>query len=347
MFCVALSLTFNCEVVVFSPARRASRKILERMHEFVTLLGYEHRICEYNQENLRLRSLEGKLSLIRSFPSKVAVCAISHSHACTHTTHTYALLHTHTVYHPYRQSPSRSGSSRLEYMRCARYALARPFARTRLPHLMSAIPLRAQRHHYGHPSPVREQSNGKTFRLDMGKFSDAQKGPALVPSIEKSNRGSSRSVLPITQTQPSAQSAQSHSTDIFPEKRMSLMGFPLAIVVAASCCCIASVVFTMSIFLMTKEMSITRQQVMPLINAAVPIMEDGTQLSNLAIGTSEKVLNIAEITKNATSNIDPILSNVVEFMNKSAALMTHMEHFSRHPSLHIDLGNADDSRESH
>jgi hypothetical protein len=73
MFCVALSMTFNCEVVVFSPARRASRKILERMHEFVTLLGYEHRICEYNQENLRLRSLEGKLSLIRSFPSKVAV----------------------------------------------------------------------------------------------------------------------------------------------------------------------------------------------------------------------------------------------------------------------------------
>lgn len=73
MFCVVITLTFQCEVVVFSPARRASRKILERMYEFVTLLGMEHRIEEYNMENLRLRPLEGGSSLIRSFPSKVSV----------------------------------------------------------------------------------------------------------------------------------------------------------------------------------------------------------------------------------------------------------------------------------
>ena len=69
----------------------------------------------------------------------------------------------------------------------------------------------------------------------------------------------------------------------------------------------------MSIFFMTSEMSITRQQVMPLINAAVPIMKDGTQLTNIAVGTSQKVLNIAEVARNATSNIDPILSDVIKF----------------------------------
>lgn len=31
----------KCEIVVFSPARRASRKLLERMVEFIRLLGHE------------------------------------------------------------------------------------------------------------------------------------------------------------------------------------------------------------------------------------------------------------------------------------------------------------------
>lgn len=33
MFCVAMAVAFGVEVVVFSPASRASRKLLERMHE--------------------------------------------------------------------------------------------------------------------------------------------------------------------------------------------------------------------------------------------------------------------------------------------------------------------------
>ena len=37
------------EVVIFSPARRASRKLLERITEFVRLLGFEDRILEFNQ----------------------------------------------------------------------------------------------------------------------------------------------------------------------------------------------------------------------------------------------------------------------------------------------------------
>ena len=61
--------------VVFSPARRASRKLLERMVEFVRVLNCEDRICEYNQEACRINSFNGKKSLIRSFPSKVGVRA--------------------------------------------------------------------------------------------------------------------------------------------------------------------------------------------------------------------------------------------------------------------------------
>ena len=42
-----MALTFGHEIVVFSPARRASRKLLERIVEFVRLAGGDAKICEY------------------------------------------------------------------------------------------------------------------------------------------------------------------------------------------------------------------------------------------------------------------------------------------------------------
>ena len=68
-----MSLALGLETVIFSPARRASRKILERIVEFIRILDCGHRIIEFNQEVCRVRSFNGKNSLIRSFPSKVGV----------------------------------------------------------------------------------------------------------------------------------------------------------------------------------------------------------------------------------------------------------------------------------
>lgn len=47
IFAAAMALTLGCEIVIFSPARRASRKILERICEFVRLLDFDSRIIEY------------------------------------------------------------------------------------------------------------------------------------------------------------------------------------------------------------------------------------------------------------------------------------------------------------
>ena len=55
------------------PARRASRKLLERIVEFIQVVGGSKRICEYNQEACRVIAYDGKKSLIRSFPSAVGV----------------------------------------------------------------------------------------------------------------------------------------------------------------------------------------------------------------------------------------------------------------------------------
>lgn len=68
MFVAALSMAVGIETVIFSPARRASRKILERVVEFLRLIGAGGRIIEFNQEACRVRSYDGKTSLIRSFP---------------------------------------------------------------------------------------------------------------------------------------------------------------------------------------------------------------------------------------------------------------------------------------
>ena len=80
IFCACLALSFGLEIVVFSPARRASRKLLERIVEFIKLAGGEKRICEYNQEACRITAFDGKKSLIRSFPSKVGVRLCDSNH---------------------------------------------------------------------------------------------------------------------------------------------------------------------------------------------------------------------------------------------------------------------------
>ena len=49
IFCACLALAQGLEIVVFSPARRASRKLLERIVEFINLAGGNEKICEYNQ----------------------------------------------------------------------------------------------------------------------------------------------------------------------------------------------------------------------------------------------------------------------------------------------------------
>jgi len=76
-----------------SPARRASRKLLERIVEFIRLLDCGDKIVEYNQEQCRLRSFKGKTSLIRSFPSKVrkiSNCSLKH-----YPTNPSSFLHSH------------------------------------------------------------------------------------------------------------------------------------------------------------------------------------------------------------------------------------------------------------
>ena len=73
IYCACISLAMGVDTVIFSPGRRPSRKILERIVEFIRILGYSSSITEYNQEQCRVRSLDGKTSLIRSFPSKVNV----------------------------------------------------------------------------------------------------------------------------------------------------------------------------------------------------------------------------------------------------------------------------------
>ena len=67
----------GCEVVIFSPARRASRKLLERVVEFIRVLDCEDRICEFNQEACRIDAFNGKKSLVRSFPSELPITLLA------------------------------------------------------------------------------------------------------------------------------------------------------------------------------------------------------------------------------------------------------------------------------
>ena len=146
IFAAALALACSLEIVIFSPARRASRKLLERIVEFVRLLGHDDRIVEYNQEcvyplwprfpyhgihstfsrrvplctrcfgsassqeQCRVKSLlTGRTSLIRSFPSKVSVMSLLR--ARTPSPQHARERNTHTYYTHYTQSLNVKSSS--------------------------------------------------------------------------------------------------------------------------------------------------------------------------------------------------------------------------------------------
>ena len=97
IFVAAMSLSFAHETVIFSPARRASRKLLERIVEFVKLLDGEKQILEYNQEQCRIIAKDGKKSLIRSFPSKVRITQFKLS-----LTRTFLTLSVCAAFHRFR-----------------------------------------------------------------------------------------------------------------------------------------------------------------------------------------------------------------------------------------------------
>lgn len=108
MFSASMALSFSTTIVVFSPSARGSRSLLERMHDFVRLLGAEKRVLSYNQENLRVRALDGGVSLLRSFPSKIEVCRPSNHPIHSTKKHTLRPLfrHTHTIHTRREEDPS-------------------------------------------------------------------------------------------------------------------------------------------------------------------------------------------------------------------------------------------------
>jgi hypothetical protein len=89
MFCACIALSCTLDIVIFSPARRASRKLLERVVQFVRTVGAGDKIVEYNQEQMRCTNYAGGESLVRSFPSKVDVSCNMDSNPCTPCTHTH------------------------------------------------------------------------------------------------------------------------------------------------------------------------------------------------------------------------------------------------------------------
>lgn len=176
----------------------------------------------------------------------------------------------------------------------------------------------------------------KTFRFDMSKFTT----PAYTVN---DRRVIHMPIQPYGLETPSSNHTN-HTNHSKPAQRSqrTLLGFPIALLVAATCCFVGTCVFTISIVTVTNEMTNARLQLMPLINAAVPMMKDGDRLTSIAVDTSQQVLDIAENAKNMSSKLNPILQNLVFFVNRTAAAMDNLEHYTKHPSLHINLENSDD-----
>ena len=100
IYCACLALASQQSIVIFSPGRRASRAILVRIQEFINVAGFPKSQLEYNEEQLRIRNLEGTISTVRSFPSKKSVRAVPArapplSPLCPRRPRTHTHEHTH------------------------------------------------------------------------------------------------------------------------------------------------------------------------------------------------------------------------------------------------------------
>lgn len=117
-----------------------------------------------------------------------------------------------------------------------------------------------------------------------------------------------------------------------------VFGMPFAIVVAAACCFLASCALTVATYIVTREMANTREEVRPLISAAVPIMSESGAFTSAMRQASEDVLQITEMAYNATQTIVPISQLIYHAVNDTSTTLQHMEHMAHHPVLHIDMG---------
>ena len=109
-------------------------------------------------------------------------------------------------------------------------------------------------------------------------------------------------------------------------------------------CCISACVISGCIVIvfhmLVSEISNARDDIRPVMQAALPLMQDSERISSIAIETSERLLRMAQRAYNATNLLPPAMSELMYVLNLSANTMQHMEHLTRHPVLKIDMSTA-------
>ena len=109
-------------------------------------------------------------------------------------------------------------------------------------------------------------------------------------------------------------------------------------------CLVAATILSVSILLVTymfvSEVSNTRDDLRPIMQAALPLMRDSQTISNLAVETSQQVLQVAHTAHKVTNLLPPAMSEFMRMLNSSASTLEHVEQLSRHPVLKIDMSSS-------
>jgi len=123
----------------------------------------------------------------------------------------------------------------------------------------------------------------------------------------------------------------------YKEKARFVGGVPLVLLLVGACCLLSAIVVTVAIYIIASEMSRTRDDVRPLINAALPLMSDSSRITGVALQASERMLTMVERASNATMQVLPIAQRLYDAINQTAETLAHVEHITRHPTMHITM----------
>lgn len=360
MFCAAMALTFSVEIVVFStrpraptcarllrfcypkpklmrarlqltcagPARRASRKILERMREFASTLGLESLILEYNQENLRVSSLCGGTGLIRSFPSKVSVRLPRISNSAAGSDSIWAGLVGNRERLGWARAQNRTATSKRLLAWTTRFYRARGSARRWMWHVGPSYS--SSRGPGGGAYGVSQ--GDERWRL-LGSYINHQSNfhdsNALGDAPVGRRRGDWHCGL---EQPPHLQARKQHVCSglcAFLKARQSLVLAAVCIVVGVAAA--IAVISTVNSHLL--------QLSDPVMQEAVPAMRSVRHILGTVERGTEGVDALMNRTLHVVAEILPALRHAEQMVKDSAALVAHLERLTSHPSMHVAFGD--------
>ena len=173
-------------------------------------------------------------------------------------------------------------------------------------------------------------------QVGLNRYPDVSVG---APSHTSSTMGADESTAPP----PKPPNNYISKVDTQSMSRLARFSFAWATNASVLCCLIVIIICACMLWMvqmLTYEISMARQELRPIVSAAVPIMRDAESIQSMAVQASRRVLLMVERASNVTELVPPMAGKLSQFIDHTSATMRNVHQLTTHPVLKLDLGSA-------